>query len=149
MFLILDIEKIIFLCFLSHTKKSSYVAPWCSGCHYWIISINWAWALVLRRFKPCSRRIGDSRWWGYLTMVPAGNKAKHLSSVNHTTKKQFIIHQFIHESIFSTKISKKQDDSNWFIFSCFIRVCWRQYNASLASRNREKINIQSIKLKPE
>ena len=27
-----------------------------------------------------------SRWWGSLAMVPAGNKAKRLSSVNHTTK---------------------------------------------------------------
>ena len=27
-----------------------------------------------------------SRWWGCLTMVPAGNKAKRFSSVNHTTK---------------------------------------------------------------
>ena len=26
------------------------------------------------------------RWWESLTMVSAGNKAKHLSSVNHTTK---------------------------------------------------------------
>ena len=41
---------------------------------------------VLRRFKPCSRRDGDSWWWGSLTMVPAGNKAKRFSSVNHTTK---------------------------------------------------------------
>ena len=38
------------------------------------------------RFKPCSRCVGDSRWWGSLTMVPAGNKAERLSSVNHTTK---------------------------------------------------------------
>ena len=37
-------------------------------------------------FKPCSRRVGDSWWWGSLTIVPAGNKAKRLSSVNHTTK---------------------------------------------------------------
>ena len=29
----------------------------------------------LRRFKSCSWRVGDSRWWGSLTMVPAGNKA--------------------------------------------------------------------------
>ena len=29
-------------------------------------------------------------------MVPAGNKAKHLSSVNHTTK---TIHQFIIETL--------------------------------------------------
>ena len=36
--------------------------------------------------KSISQRVGDSRWWGSLTTVPAGNKAKHLSSVNHTTK---------------------------------------------------------------
>ena len=30
--------------------------------------------------------MGDSRRWGSLTMVPTGNKAKRLSSVNHTTK---------------------------------------------------------------
>ena len=36
--------------------------------------------------SACSRRIGDARWWGSLTMVPARNKAKRLSSVNHTTK---------------------------------------------------------------
>ena len=49
-------------------------------------SFNLAWTQVLRGFKPCSRRVGDSRWWRSLTMVPAGNKAKRLSSVNHTTK---------------------------------------------------------------
>ena len=45
-----------------------------------------AWTQVLRRFKFCSRFVGDSRWWGSLTMVPAGKKAKFLSSVKHTTK---------------------------------------------------------------
>ena len=50
------------------------------------------------------RCVGDSRWWGSLTMVLAGNKAKHLSSVNpwrynyismvnHTTK---TIHLHLH-----------------------------------------------------
>ena len=34
-----------------------------------------AWTQVLRRFKSCSWRVGDSRWWGSLTMVPAENKA--------------------------------------------------------------------------
>ena len=62
------------------------VVPWCSGYHYCTASFNLVWTQVLRRFKPCSQRVGDSRWWGSLTMVPAGNKAKHLSSVNHTTK---------------------------------------------------------------
>ena len=39
-----------------------------------------------------SRRVGDSRWWGCLTMVSAGNKAKRLSSVNHTPK--IVHHKF-------------------------------------------------------
>ena len=43
----------------------------------------------MRKFKPCSRRVGDSRWRGSLTVVPTGNKAKRLALVNHTTK---IIH---------------------------------------------------------
>ena len=37
-------------------------------------------------FKPCLRHVGDSRWWGSMTMILAGNKAKCLLSVNHTTK---------------------------------------------------------------
>ena len=40
----------------------------------------------MRRFKSCSRRVGDWRWWGSLTMAPAGNKTKCFLSVNHTTK---------------------------------------------------------------
>lgn len=37
-------------------------------------------------FKSCSHRVRDLRWWGSLTMVPTGNTAKRLSSLNHTTK---------------------------------------------------------------
>ena len=43
----------------------------------------------MRRFKSCSRRVGDSQWWRSLKMAPAGNKTKPLSSVNHAPK---IIH---------------------------------------------------------
>ena len=64
-----------------------------SGYHCCTTSFNKAWTQVLRRFKSRSRRVGDSRWWGSLTMVPAGNKAKRLSSVNHTTK---TIHHHYH-----------------------------------------------------
>ena len=38
------------------------------------------------KVKSCSQRVRYSRWWGSLTMVPAGNKAKRLSSVNHSAK---------------------------------------------------------------
>ena len=48
---------------------------YCSGYHNCTTSFIKAWTQVLRRFKSCSRRVGDSRWWGSLTMVPAGNKA--------------------------------------------------------------------------
>ena len=62
------------------------VAPWCSGYHCCTTSFIKAWAQVLSRCKSCLRRVGDSRCWGSLTMVPAGNKAKRFSSVNYTTK---------------------------------------------------------------
>ena len=58
-----------------------------------------AWTQVLRRFKSCSWRVRDSRWWESLTMAPAGNKAKGLSSVNHTTK---TIHYHHHQHQFIT-----------------------------------------------
>ena len=44
----------------------------------------------MRRLKSRLRRAEDSRWGGSLTMVPAGHRAKRLSSVNHTTQKKFI-----------------------------------------------------------
>ena len=71
--------------FTKRNRNVIFVAPWCSGYHYCTTSFNKAWTQVLRRLKPCSRRVGDSRWWGSLTVAPAGNKAKRLSSVNHTT----------------------------------------------------------------
>ena len=40
--------------------------------------------------------VGDSRWRGSLTMAPAGNKAKRLSSVNHTTKTIHHHHHYHH-----------------------------------------------------
>ena len=51
------------------------LAPWCSGYHHCTTSFNNVWTQILRRCKPCSRRVGDLRWWESLTMVPAGNKA--------------------------------------------------------------------------
>ena len=89
----------MFLVQIEKTSKNinlvCHLAPWCSGCHYCTTSFNWAWTQVLCRFNTCSRRVGDSPWWGSLTMVPAGNKAKHISSVNHTTKQFIIIIIFI------------------------------------------------------
>ena len=51
----------------------------------------------LRRFKSCSRHIRDSWWWGSLTIILAGNKAKRLSLVNHITK---TIHHLHHHQMF-------------------------------------------------
>ena len=41
--------------------------------------------------KPCLWRVGDSWWWGSLTMVPARNKAKRFSSATIPQKQFFII----------------------------------------------------------
>ena len=45
----------------------------------------------IRRKHDRSQRVGDSRWWEFLTVAPAGNKAKRISSANHTTKAIIII----------------------------------------------------------
>ena len=45
------------------------------------------------------RRVINLQWWGSLTMVPAGNKAKRLSSVNHTTKTIHDHHHHHHHEV--------------------------------------------------
>ena len=80
---------------LGFVMKKIYLrfTTWCSGYHYCTTSFSKVWTQVLRRFSSCSRRVGDSQWWRSLTMAPAGNEAKCLSSVNHTTKKKKTIHR--------------------------------------------------------
>ena len=48
------------------------------------------------RFKSCTRRVRDSRWWGSLAVVPAGNKVKRLLLVNHTRKRIHHHHHYRH-----------------------------------------------------
>ena len=55
----------------------------CSGYRYRTTSFNKAWPQVLAGSNP-ARSVSEIR--GSLTIIPAGNKAKHLSSVYHTTK---------------------------------------------------------------
>ena len=59
----------------------------------------------------CSPSVGDSRWRGPLTMVPAGNKAKRLSSVNHTMT---TIHHHHHHTvqIFTNNYHGQKHESN-------------------------------------
>ena len=44
--------------------------------------------------NPACDLLEDSRWLESLTIVPAGNKAKRLSSVNHTAKTIHHHHSF-------------------------------------------------------
>ena len=67
-------------------KQRTEKTLWCSGYHYSTTLFNKARTQVLCRFKSCSQCVRDWRWWRSLTMVLAGNKAKCLSSVNHTIK---------------------------------------------------------------
>ena len=60
----------------------------------------------------CSPSVGDSRWRGSLTMVPAGNKAKRLSSVNHTTKTIHHHHHHHHTvQIFTSNSHRQKHES--------------------------------------
>ena len=63
------------------------MALWCSGYHYYTALFNkvelWSCAGLS---KSCWWHVGYLQWWESLTVVPARNKAKRLSSVNHITK---------------------------------------------------------------
>ena len=67
-----------------------------------------AWTHILRRFKSCSQRVGDSGQWGSRTVVPTGNKAKRLSLVNHTTKT--IHHHYRHCGAIRIRIGNEIND---------------------------------------
>ena len=66
-------------------RNASILLTSAAVVHSCTTSFNKFWTQVLHRFKSCSRCVGDSQWWGSLTMVPAGNKAKLLLLVHHTT----------------------------------------------------------------
>ena len=72
---------------------------WCRGYHYCATSFNKAGTQVLRRFKFCLRRVGDSWWWGSLLMAGAGNKAKFLCR-STIPQKQFIMINHHHQRIY-------------------------------------------------
>ena len=73
-----------------YERNMKTVWPWFSGYHYCTTSFNKAWTQVMYRLKFCSLSVGDSRWWGSLTMIPGGNKVNdfRLSTI---PQKQFII----------------------------------------------------------
>ena len=107
------------------------------GYHYYTTSFNKAWTQVLRRFKSCRRRVRDSRRWGSLTMVPAENKAKRLSSVNHTARTiHHHHHHHHHQGSLKDKIldpfNTKSDAKiflNFFFYLGFLSLCksWQKY----------------------
>ena len=110
----------------------SLMAPWCSGYH----------SAQLHSTKPelslNLRRVGDSWWWGSKTMVSAGNKAKRLSSVNHTTIVTFNIKTIrIQSSMCSypVKLSFSRIRSLRFInqpnFSSLRKPWWSRYKKGL------------------
>ena len=103
------------------------MVPWCSGYHYCTTSFNWAWTQVLRRFKPYLWHVRDPWWWGSLIMVPAGNKAKCLSLVNHTTKTIHHHHQWFCEISWSFHITICKDHNlqeSRFIFKFLNFLMW-------------------------
>ena len=113
------------------------VAPWCSGYYYCTTSFNKAWTQVLHRFKSCSQHVRDLQWWWSLTVVLAGNKAKCLLSVNHTTK---IIHHLSigsHDDC-STKLYGSHKcccDGQWPFIGHYFKCWYMHENIFKKSRN--------------
>ena len=66
-----------------------------------------AWTQILRSFKSCQRRIGDSQCLISLSIVSAENKTtKCLSPVNHTTKTIHILYHYSLSTIFKIVVLK-------------------------------------------
>ena len=60
-------------------------------------------------------------------MVPVGNKAKHLSSVNHTTKKQFILSVQTVSLIFKWCLLRRRN--NFLHYGVLIEVFVNSYRS--------------------
>ena len=128
------------------------MAPWrCGGYHYCTISFNYTWTQALRRFKPCSRRVRNSLWWGSPTMVPARNKAKRLSSVNHTTKATHH-HQGSsfksNNELLNSSVPIREDsfvpiNLQSILFRVFRRVILLSWNIG---QRRKKLDVDSISI---
>ena len=93
------------------------VVPWCSGYHYCTTIFIKAWTQVLRRLKSYLRRVGDSRWWRSLTMVPAGNKTTPIIGQPYR-KKIYNNHHHHHHH----QINKEVDRSSCLPLIRFILV---------------------------
>ena len=111
-------------------------AAWCGGYHYCITLLNKVRNQVLRRLKSCSRRVGGSGWRGSLTMVPAGDKAKRLSSVNDSAKT--IYHHHEGRFLSDDDDDDDDDDDEKIQFQVFIRLL----TCSLAFRPRKMCDVR-------
>ena len=82
------------------------------------ISFNKASIKFPRRFKSCSRRVGNLRWCVSLTIVPPESKVCCISRVNHTTNHFFITIYIIiiivipFSSFWVNKVTKLPHDFN-------------------------------------
>ena len=102
------------------------IAPWRSGYHYGTTSFNKVWTQILRRLKPCSRRVRDLRWWESLTMVPAGNKALTLFfgqpyHKNNSSTWRFLWYSY---SWFAETNSEPRKTSKMELFAQNVNGCW-------------------------
>ena len=83
------------------------MVQWLSPLHNFIqLSLNSGSAQVQILW-----RIKDSRWWGSLAMLLAGNKTKHISTVNYAIK---TIHHHHHHHHHHHCLFKVIDNFEWF-----------------------------------
>ena len=71
------------------TKTQFLTTPWCSGSQYHTTPLGRDWIQVLRKFKSCSRRVGDM-WWQEKTKRYT-SKLKHLYHCQDLVVNYFIL----------------------------------------------------------
>ena len=128
------------------SRTSCFVAPWCSGYQCCTNSFNNAWIQVLHRFNSCTWHVGNSQWWGSL----ARNKAKCLSSVNHTTRHFIIIikenHQIMLRRIHFRNLSFLVEETFKEALQKHFLKFWHKKPASQRFKKGFKLHIQALPL---
>ena len=105
--------------------------PWC--CVVVVIITHNLIQLSLNsgsvQVQTLSQCVRDLRWWGSLTIVPAGNKTRPLSSVNHTAK---AIHHLHHQlSTAPNPLRLYWFDSCRRLKLKSLPICWWRYGESV------------------
>ena len=95
--------------------------------------------------SPSSRRVGVSWWWGYLTMVPAGNKAKRHK--NNSSSSSKLLKKKKTHGCFRKWVERRSDQIRYRLVQIFFYTLYNQPRYFEEKRNYfEKVHWNKITL---